>query len=247
MRSVNKMSLPKFPDINQIPTIDQALSAIVTSVAMEEVALSKLITAESEKVKAVTAFGNADDIIAVNNSVASTMDKIAELQKILKEKLAIATSYLPPSPEPQPDPPDPPVPSCISIFKTENPYTWYDDRSLQLVEDKKCDNGLQMICRKCDAIIILPSGKEMEMQFDLNAKSRSNCQAYIDFKFYKEGLLVKQKRLLTKSVKGKIQASRMISYQTPAGGEENYLKISLVSPQQLNYVSAKLSVEVIEE
>ena len=43
------MSMPKFPDSKDILTREEALNAIITSIAMEEAALACILTAESEK------------------------------------------------------------------------------------------------------------------------------------------------------------------------------------------------------
>ncbi|MCL2253797.1 MAG: hypothetical protein FWC09_05065 [Lachnospiraceae bacterium] len=93
------MSLPKFPDSDTILTRDEAVNAILTSIAMEESALSHIINAEGEKIQYVLAKKCTDlcEVIAVNNSVASVIDKIIDLQFLLKVKMQHAKDFTKPT------------------------------------------------------------------------------------------------------------------------------------------------------
>ena len=117
------MSMPELPNPSKIPTLDEAIAAIIASIAMEEVALSRVIDAESEKIKFIVECAksqgcenmNIEDILAINKSVADVLEEITRLQIILKEKLDIATSHIPDTPVPPvppvpPKPPKPPIP-----------------------------------------------------------------------------------------------------------------------------------------
>ena len=91
------MSMPKFPCKNEILTRDEAVNSILTSIAMEETALSHIINAEGEKIQYVLANNCADVqiIMKVNESVTSLVEKIIDLQFILKMKLQITKDFLP--------------------------------------------------------------------------------------------------------------------------------------------------------
>ena len=107
------MSLPKFPKPDAILTRDQALDAILTSIAMEEVALSHIINAEGEKIQYILKAAKecrADvcDVLEVNESVTSMLEQVNDMQITLKNKLRWALKYLPKPEEPSCPSPEPP-------------------------------------------------------------------------------------------------------------------------------------------
>ena len=123
------MSMPKFPEQETILSKDEALNAILTSIAMEETALSHILNAEGEKIqcavklmeqkKCCNGCIDMSEILRVNESVASLLEQITDLQIILKNKFRLAARLLPPEkrkpygPEKpcSPKPPDKPC-SC---------------------------------------------------------------------------------------------------------------------------------------
>lgn len=69
-------------------TRDQAINNIIDSVASEQTALSKIIEAESLKIKAATEhYVECDDLLCVNKSVESMLNTITKLEIILQSKL----------------------------------------------------------------------------------------------------------------------------------------------------------------
>ena len=96
------MSLPTFPLISPPMTPDESLSMILASIAMEELGLSHIIRAESEKIQYV--LGKLDEgpedkasfeeVLAVNKSVKGVLDSIAQNQIILKGKMECAVDAL---------------------------------------------------------------------------------------------------------------------------------------------------------
>jgi hypothetical protein len=92
--------MPKFPDCSEILTRDEAINAILTSIAMEETALSHILNAEGEKIQHVLANKCAStcEVVTVNESVAFLVEKIVDLQFILKMKMQLAKDFLPPPP-----------------------------------------------------------------------------------------------------------------------------------------------------
>jgi hypothetical protein len=112
------MSLPSFPPKDSLLTRDEAIDAILTSIAMEETALSHVLNAEGEKIQAAVehATRNIDccdtihDLLELNNSVSRLVEQITDLQFILKSKLKIVSSLIPlPYPAPCPSRPTKPT------------------------------------------------------------------------------------------------------------------------------------------
>ena len=85
---------------------------IIASIAMEELALSHIINAEGEKLQYIlgTLPGTKpcacpQDVLAVNKSVASLLDVVAQNQMLLKSKLEkVLEACPPPCPTPCPPP-----------------------------------------------------------------------------------------------------------------------------------------------
>lgn len=105
------MSMPEFPDPNPDFSQEQALTMILSSIALEELSLSHIINAEAEKIQYVLKnnccqnSADAKDILAVNKSVKELLDTVLQNQIILKNKMDKVLEYLP-------QPPAPPVPPC---------------------------------------------------------------------------------------------------------------------------------------
>lgn len=68
----------------------QAITDIISSVALQQTALSHILNAEGEKIQKIVADGTtADEILAVNKSVNSMVDSVARLEMLLQSKLAL--------------------------------------------------------------------------------------------------------------------------------------------------------------
>ena len=110
------MSLPEFPNPDSILSREQAINAILTSIAMEETALSHIINAEGEKIQCVLERAKCSDctdmqdILRVNESVASLLDQVNDIQIVLKNKFRLAVNCLSDKPfhSCKPDNPDKP-------------------------------------------------------------------------------------------------------------------------------------------
>jgi len=88
------MSLPEFPKLDDL-TFEQSINSILTSIAMEEAALSHILNAEGEKIQYVLAnCADIDDVIKTNESVKALIDSISDLQLTLKSKMRLALSHL---------------------------------------------------------------------------------------------------------------------------------------------------------
>lgn len=109
------MSLPEFPKPENILSQEQAINAIITSVAMVESALSHIINAESEKIKyAIDCFKcncsceHLQKLLEINKSASALIEQVNDIELILKNKLRLATNCMPCKPKPpeKPDCPD---------------------------------------------------------------------------------------------------------------------------------------------
>ena len=112
------MSMPSFPAHGADMTREEALTMIIASIAMEELALSHIINAEGEKLQYILGTlpgakpcACPQDVLAVNKSVASLLDVVAQNQMLLKNKLEKVLEVCPaPVPPCGPYPPRPPNP-----------------------------------------------------------------------------------------------------------------------------------------
>lgn len=72
-----------------------AASSLLQSIALEETAISHILNAEGEKLqKAVSIACEQKDLIEINNSVESMVDKITGLEIVLKSKLDLIKPIL---------------------------------------------------------------------------------------------------------------------------------------------------------
>ncbi len=95
------MSLPEFPQPNPCLTREKALNMILTSIAMEETALSRVIEAESDKLRHILACDDCCDdvaVLAVNKSIHSVLEMVMQTQIILKGKMEKVLEASPPCP-----------------------------------------------------------------------------------------------------------------------------------------------------
>lgn len=105
------MSMPEFPEPNPDFSQEQALTMILSSIALEELSLSHIINAEGEKIQYILkntccqSPADTKDILAVNKSVKELLDSVLQNQIILKNKMDKVLEYLP-------QPPAPPAPPC---------------------------------------------------------------------------------------------------------------------------------------
>lgn len=73
----------------------QAITDIVTSIALEQTALSHILNAEGEKLQKVIAETvTTDELLSVNKSVNAMVDSISKLEFILQGKLQLFSECL---------------------------------------------------------------------------------------------------------------------------------------------------------
>ena len=101
-------------------TKDEALTMIVASIAMEELALSHIVNAEGEKLQYILgtlpgrhgSCASLQEILAVNKSVKELLDTVMQSQMLLKGKLERALEAGGHACVPAPEPPCPWGPPC---------------------------------------------------------------------------------------------------------------------------------------
>ena len=68
----------------------QAITDIITSVALEQTALGHIINAEGEKIQKIVATAQtAEEMLAVNKSVCGMVNAITRLEMVLQGKLEL--------------------------------------------------------------------------------------------------------------------------------------------------------------
>lgn len=119
------MSMPSFPPCGADMTKDEALTMIIASIAMEELALSHIVNAEGEKLQYILgtlpdnrpeSCADYKEILTVNNSVRGLLDTVLQSQMLLKGKLERALEASGHSPEPH-CPCKPPHDECSECKK----------------------------------------------------------------------------------------------------------------------------------
>ena len=114
------MSMPSFPPNGANMTREEALTMIIASIAMEELALSHILNAEGEKLQYIlgTLPGTEPcacphEVLSINKSVTALLEAVTQNQMLLKNKLERALEACPhpcpppcrPEPGPHPAPP----------------------------------------------------------------------------------------------------------------------------------------------
>ena len=77
-------------------TREEAVGDIIESVALEEFALAHILNAESEKLMAAVnnSSTTAEELMAINKSVKSTISAITRLEMLLQAKLDLFSSTI---------------------------------------------------------------------------------------------------------------------------------------------------------
>lgn len=77
-------------------SIDQAVTDLIESIALEETALSHILNAEGEKLQRVIGLEDVDfcQLMEVNESVANMVSVVSSLELVLKEKLEFIANNL---------------------------------------------------------------------------------------------------------------------------------------------------------
>lgn len=96
------MSMPTIPNITPIINItrEKAINMLMASIAMEEIGLSNIINAESEKIKYVLKqhhcnSASIEEVKDINQSVEKVMRSIMKIQFLLQDKLENIINTIP--------------------------------------------------------------------------------------------------------------------------------------------------------
>lgn len=147
------MSMPEFPLPNPDMTQEQALIMILSSIALEELALSHIINAEGEKIQYALSStasngcpASISEVLAVNQSVACLLEMVMQNQLLLKSKMSRVLEFLP-KPSPCPTPPcihPSPCPlhqKLCSLGFQAIPGAYKTCRELKWYASNPCDNS----------------------------------------------------------------------------------------------------------
>jgi len=247
------MSLPKFLNSSDIPTIEQAIASIVVSIAMEETALSHIMEAESEKInyvlEATKDGGDIDKLLEVNESVADVMESIVKLQAILKEKLEVAINYAPPTP-PDPPAPDPSPPCFFPKLRIEPGSVLYEGNTIYV--EKPCNpcpcvgkaNNADVCCvsvmrENCETRILLPLNKTVNITLELAAENRSSKPVIFQAEIRTDGKISHTEVLEQQGQR--IAISHTLRNEPPVGGGRSSLTLRLMSPERLYRLNGNIT------
>lgn len=86
------LECPALPKV----TLDQAVIDLLESIALQESALSHILCAESQKMKAAMSMEELDlcKLLEVNDSATNMVHAVANLELVLKEKLEFISNNL---------------------------------------------------------------------------------------------------------------------------------------------------------
>jgi len=247
------MSMPSFPKLETILTREQAINAIIASIALEETAIAHILEAESEKIRHVikcahdNGCGEADMqlVLDVNKGVADLIDKATNMQIALKEKLDIAVKHLPPHP---PVPPIPPIPPChcTSEFRVLTKGSWFEGEALRFEEVKHCKNGVKHIRKNCESRIILPGCSEYKIECELNVTNNDVCPIDVEVILeFRVGEKIVHMEKVSKYMKDYVKMAYSMNYKTLCESKEQSVMIRLSEPEKIRVDGGKLLVTEI--
>ena len=170
-------------------TKDEALTMIIASIAMEELALSHIVNAEGEKLQYVLGTlpgsckpcASTQEILAVNQSAAALLDTVMQSQMLLKGKLekALEAGGRKPVPEP-PCPPDHPCPppcggpsccrkSALQLVSRCDGFSWKNGFLLSWKRQGQQGGGI-CLSEKDSALVVLEPGKAYALNYAVNVR-----------------------------------------------------------------------------
>ena len=195
------MSLPSFDNFKNVPSTEEALAAIVGSIAVEEIALASILESESKKLCHViknTRPDCAEDmhtLLQINKSVENVLADAVDMQMLLKNKLRLVLEYLPKPPAPpcpHPKPPTPPCNKCMAIFHACNKYQWSAGKTLFLQEDPFYQHlntcGLTTVLKHRDSFISMPAKGDFRVDIDFVLLNPCNASGYVELKHEVNGI-----------------------------------------------------------
>ncbi|MBD5098666.1 MAG: hypothetical protein HDT35_03790 [Clostridiales bacterium] len=173
------MSMPSFPPCGADMTKDEALTMIIASIAMEELALSYIVNAEGEKLQYVLGTlpgshkpcASTQEILAVNKSAAALLDTVMQSQMLLKGKLekALEASGCKPAPEPPCNDPSCCRKSAIHLVSRCEGFSWDDGYLLSWRCRGQQGCGIRQN-EENPALVELDPGKAYGLNYTINVR-----------------------------------------------------------------------------
>lgn len=179
------MSMPSFPPCGADMTKDEALTMIIASIAMEELALSHIVNAEGEKLQYVLGTlpggpkvcAGPQEILAVNRSVTDLLNTVMQNQMLLKGKLETALEAGGRPPVPEPPCPNEPVQPCgpcceksaVRLVSRCSGFSWNDGFLLSWKCRGRRGCGIRWN-EENPALVGLTPGKAYALNYTINVR-----------------------------------------------------------------------------
>lgn len=250
------MSMPEFPEPNTSLKREQVINAILMSIAMEETALSHIINAEGEKiqyaieyVKSNNCSADLQKLLEVNESAASLIERINEMQIILKSKLRLVVSCLPPNTS---EPTQPcsnqsnPSCQCTSIFSAIAGQEWFHCNTLRLEETSDCKNSIKLCHDNCGSLILLPCDKKFKLELYLEMINKRSCPITIEILLQDKCSTIFSEKFTNDTKKYRVCLSDSLILETLDSHKENILTLRLHSPQSLKIINGKIMLTEVK-
>jgi len=250
--------MPSFKHLDLSLTRDEAINAIIASIAAEELALSRIIEAESEKIKYVVGCAKSRgcqkedlvNVLKINESAKDLLERVTDMQIVLKNKLALAARFLPmpcpphpcpPCPPPKPKPKPKPKPRlCTSVFCPITKYAWRAGKTLPLFESVCCEGGAWLASARGENLILLPNRSRFEIVVDLEIEKQSAESIAIEIEFRQGSEMADVQTLKSDTKNKRARLTRTLFYNTSYDGKENAVAVVLRSPDDLRIVQGSV-------
>ena len=242
------MSFPEFPKKETIFTRDEAINSILTSIALEEMALSHIINAEGEKIQYAVSHmdkdccTNIEMFLAVNDSVSSMIEQVTDLQFILKSKLKLATEIIQ-NDKPRPKP-CPPIPAkCVAEFLAINKNCWQSESMISLENITQCKTDITLTRKDCNYYIAIPHEGKYLIKLELELIDNKQRPVVIEIALHDISMAtVYSRQIISSERKPHVNLSDSHIWEVPASEEEHFLSVRLLSENSVNITHGKISI-----
>ena len=180
---------------------EEALAAVIASIAMEEEALASIMRAESKKLHCAMKNMRPDCLrdmkmlLNLNESVDRVISHILDMQIVLKNKLRLAMGCRS-QPPVLPCPPKPRHRKCFAAYSASGPQ-WFAGKTLDFRLDSsyKHNNfcGLRAEKHPCDSFLIMPAGKDFRAEIDFVMLNPWESSGYVELKHEADGKILLSK------------------------------------------------------
>jgi len=178
------MSMPSFPEINSEITRENAINMILTSIAMEELALSHIMNAEGEKLQYVLKkMESCDDLcdskysieelLLVNKSITDLLDSVSQNQMLLKSKMNRALDALEDKCREHGKLPPPCCKKCSASFETDC-KKWCNNSALRWNTERLHGECVRIVPNEPCGIEVQKAGRYV-INLSLNLKVPCCC------------------------------------------------------------------------